>query len=93
MRIHALVVALATSAAVPAAEAAPDVPTPGLLKAAPAVSDEALFACACPGAVAFCTEWKEKWSQDAPDPRIRNQSVRECVIDFMSALSGEGAGE
>lgn len=51
-------------------------------------SDRAILMCACPGAVEFCIEWKEKWAQDAPDPRIRNQSVRECVVDFMSALTG-----
>lgn len=49
--------------------------------------DEAVLLRACPGAVSFCTEWKEKWSQDAPDPSIRNQTVAECVVDMMSAIT------
>lgn len=51
------------------------------------LTDEQVFACACPGAVEFCKEWDKKWRQDAI-PELRNQTVRECVIDFMRALEG-----
>ena len=70
------------------ARAAPDEPL--LLRHMPlsAASDEAVIACACPGAVSFCTEWKEKWAKDVKDPKIRNQTVRECVVDFMSSVMG-----
>ena len=49
------------------------------------VTDEQVFSCACPGAVEFCEEWHEKWRQDAA-PEVRDQTVRECVIDFMLAI-------
>jgi hypothetical protein len=61
---------------------------PALRRHLSRASDEALFACACPGAVSFCREWKEKWAKDVPDPKVRNQTVRECVIDFMSSVAG-----
>lgn len=49
------------------------------------VSDEQIFSCACPGAVRFCKRWDKEWRQSAA-PEFRNQTVRECVIDFMQAL-------
>lgn len=51
------------------------------------LSDEEVFACACPGVVEFCKEWKEKWAKDAA-PEVRDQSVRECVIDMTRAIEG-----
>lgn len=51
-------------------------------------SDEQVFSRACPEIVNFCKEWKEKWAQDA-DPEIRNQTIRECVVDMMSKKTGE----
>lgn len=50
--------------------------------------DRAVFACACPGAVAFCQEWDVKWREQAA-PEVRDQSVRDCVLDFMKAVRGE----
>lgn len=50
------------------------------------VSDAAFLSCACPGAVQFCTEWREKWAKDAA-PEVRDQTVRECVADFMAAVT------
>lgn len=63
-------------------------PVPLVEKHMRGVRDEVLFACACPGAVSFCREWKEKWAWQAA-PEVRNQTVRECVIDFMSSVTGK----
>lgn len=52
------------------------------------VSDEQIFACACPGAVDFCKRWDKEWRQDAA-PEVRNQTVRECVISMMLAIEGK----
>lgn len=62
---------------------------PGMTQDPVVESDEQVFARACPGAVRFCKEWKEKWAQNVEDPKIRNQTVRECVVDFMSKKTGE----
>lgn len=51
------------------------------------LTDEQVFACACPGAVHFCKRWDKEWRQGAA-PEVKNQTVRECVIDFMRALEG-----
>lgn len=51
------------------------------------VSDEQVFACACPGVVAFCKRWDVEWRMDAV-PELRHQTVRECVIDMMLAIEG-----
>jgi hypothetical protein len=51
------------------------------------VSDEQVFACACPGVVDFCKRWDKEWRHLAV-PELRNQTVRECVIDGMLALEG-----
>lgn len=85
----ALFLALTTAAAAVGVDAAASSDVP-VLRRMPLseLSDKALFACSCPGAVSFCTEWKEKWAKDVKDPEIRNQTVRECVIDMMTSITG-----
>ena len=49
------------------------------------VSDQTVFACACPSLVSFCKEWAQKW---APEPRHANDA-RQCVIEGMLAVESD----
>ena len=44
------------------------------------MSDEEVFACACPSIVAFCKKWEREWACRNGKPC---GTARSCVIDMM----------